>query len=72
MKESRLSIRIAPEELEAIKNDASNAGMTLADYCLSAIRDKRGVQPETFDNIALHHRIKTLENQVATLLGNVA
>ena len=72
MKDSRLSIRIAPDELEAIKKDASNAGMTLADYCLNAIRDKRGIKPDAYDNISLHHRIKNLENQLANLLGNAA
>jgi len=72
MKESRLSIRISPDELEEIKRDASNAGMTLADYCLSAVREKRGIQPEAFDNISLHRRIKALENQIATLLTKAA
>lgn len=72
MKESRLSIRISPDELEEIKRNASDAGMTLADYCLSAIREKRGIQPDSFDNISLHRRIKVLENQIATLLGNAA
>ncbi|NJO63774.1 MAG: hypothetical protein HC836_38005 [Richelia sp. RM2_1_2] len=72
MKESRLSIRISPDELEEIKRDASDAGMTLADYCLSAIREKRGIQPEAFDNISLHRRIKILENQIAALIGKAA
>lgn len=71
-KESRLSIRISSDELDEIKRNANEAGMTLADYCLSAIREKRGIQPEAFDNISLHRRIKTLENQIATLLANAA
>jgi len=71
-KESRLSIRISSDELKEIRQDADDAGMTLADYCLSAIREKRGIQPEAFDNISLHRRIKTLENQIVALLDKAA
>ena len=69
MKESRLSIRVTPEELESIKKSAADAGMTLADYCLSAIRDKQGFKPEAYDNISLHQRIKVLEEKMK-LLGH--
>lgn len=66
MKESRLSIRIDPIELEQIKQSASDADMTLADFCLSAIRDKMGINPESMDNINLHRRLKKLEESLLT------
>ena len=67
MKESRLSIRVSSEELDGIKKSAQDAGMTLADYCLSAIRDKQGFKPDAYDNISLHQRIKVLEEKFETL-----
>ncbi len=64
MKSSRLSIRVSDEELESIRSSATDAGMSLADFVLNAIRKAQGVKPNSIDLINLHRRIEKIEEVI--------
>lgn len=63
-KDSHLTIRISPEELEEIRNFANSQGMSQSEFVLASIRAGMGKDGFQEKYIALASRLAILENAV--------